>query len=792
MISTYFRLAWRNLLANKTVALINIFGLSIAVACCITVVLFLQNYWTLDNFHEHGERIFMVEYVTEADGEMQTWGDPPAPIAVALTADFPQVERVVRMQREGVKLFNKENVFDEVLVYADTGFFAMFTFPLQYGNPAALADPNAIILSASMAQKYFGKEMPLGRTLTLVTEAKERKQFIVQGVAAPFPNNAGFGFDLLTGYHTVHQSLKAQDWKTRTNGGIFVQLRPHLAGPDAGALAMQMARYLSPFNANNPEANVKSFALDNLRDPAPGAYNVFRRPAEAHHPVLTIMFSLIALTMMALSCFNYVNISLGGVSRRLKEIGIRKVMGGQREQLVAQFMAENLLLCLIALLFGIMLTETFLIPLLNANMVQKTSFSFTGNASLWLVLAGLLALTAIASGAYPSLYISSFKPVAIFTGRQKFSGKNILRRGLITGQFVLAFLAVIITVVLLTMVQKWEKLTWGYDPSQTMIVSLNDGEQFDLLRNEILKNPNVLRVAGAANHVGQGWRSETVQIGEAKQEVSCYDIGAEYQEALGLDLTAGRFFESSRRVEDENAVVVNAAFVRKQGWNEAIGKQVRIEAKDYTIVGVTGDFKFFATGATRPAVFVRAAENEFNYLLVRFAPGGGKQVAAQIEQDWERLFPGMPVNHFFQSEVFDGFYRTFRKVSQSFGYIAGLALIIACMGLYGLAAQHFARRLKEVGVRKMLGASVAHILLTINREFAFLLLAAGVLATVLSVFGVGLLLQNLEEYIGNTAPGFGSFLLANLVVLLTAALAVGRQSWNVTKVNPSAMLRNTE
>ncbi len=791
MLSTYLRLAWRNLRANKTVSLINIFGLSIAVACCIAVFLFLQNYWTLDNFHENGERIFIVEYVTETDGELQTWGDAPAPVAPALLADFPQVERAVRVQREGVKLFNKENVFEEVLDYADAGFFEMFTFPLKYGTGAALADPNAIILSASMAQKYFGDAMPMGRTITLINENRESKQFVVQGVAEPFPNNIGFDFDLLTGYHPAHKFLKTQDWTTRTFG-VFIQLRSRLAGKDAALLAQQMNRYLAPFNAANPDVQIKSFALDNLRDPAPKAYDVFRRPAEAHHPALTLMFSLIALTMMALACFNYVNISLGGVSRRLKEIGIRKVIGGQREQLITQFMVENLLLCFIALLFGLMLTEAFLIPLLNATMVLKTEFSLTENASLWLMLAGLLALTALASGAYPSLYVSSFKPVVIFTGRLKFSGKNILRRSLLTAQFALAFIAVIITVVLLTTVRHWERLTWGYDPGQTLVVQLTDSQQFNLLRNELLKNPNVLAVAGSANHIGHLWRRETVQIGEVKQKAARYDIGADYPEVLGLSLNAGRFFEANRRVEDENAVVVNETFVRTQGWNEALGKRLRIETKDYTIVGVAGDFKLYATSATRPALFFRANEADFSNLVVRFAPGSGKGVAAQIEQDWQRLFPGTPVNHFFQNEVFDGFYQTFRKVSQSFGYIAGLALIIACMGLYGLATQHFSRRLKEVGVRKMLGASIAQILLLVNREFLILLLAAGAATTVLSAIGIHILFQNVEQFTGSFRPGVASFLLANLLVLLTAAIAVGRQSWNVAKANLTAVLKNSE
>lgn len=787
MISTYLRLAWRHLLANKTVSLINIFGLSIAVACCISVFLFLENYWTLDNFHEHGERIFMVEYVTEANGEIQTWGDAPAPIASALAADFPQVERAVRMQREGVKLFNQENIFEEVLVYADTGFFEMFTFPLKYGNGTALADPNAIILSAAMAQKYFGDTMPMGRTITLISNNQERRQFIVQGVAEPFPNNIGFAFDLLTGYHSVHKMLKTEDWKTRTEG-VFVLLRQP---QDATLLAQQMGRYVTPFNASNPEAQIKSFVLDNLREPAPKAYDVFRRPAEAHHPALTLMFSLIALMMMALSCFNYVNISLGGVSRRLKEIGIRKVMGSQREQLIAQFMAENLLLCFIALVFGLVLTEAFLVPLLNGLMVLKTKLSFAENASLWLMLAGLLALTALASGAYPSLYVSSFKPVAIFSGRQKFSSKNVLRRSLLTAQFVLAFLAVIVTVVLLAAARHWEKLAWGYNPIQTVVVQLADSRQFNLLKNEILKIPNVLLVAGSTNHVGQSLRRETVQLGEAKQEAFRFDVGADYQESLGLDLNAGRFFELNR-AEDENTVVVNETFVRKQTWTEALGRTLRIEAKDYTIVGVIGDFKLFGTGATYPVLFLRTDETDFGNLVVRFAPGSGKQVAARIEQDWQRLFPGMSFNHFFQNEVFDGFYQIFRKVSGSFGYIAGLALIIACMGLYGLATQHFSRRLKEVGVRKMLGASVTQILLLVNREFLILLLVAGALATALSVFGIQILLQNVERFTGSFRPGVAPFLLANLLVLLTAAAAVGRQSWNVAKVSLAEVLKNNE
>lgn len=787
MFLNYLKIAFRNLLRQKTVSIINIFGLSVAVGCSITVFLFLQNYWTLDDFHQNGERIFMVEYVTDTGGEKQTWGDAPAPMAHALLADCPQVEYAVRIRRQGAKAFYKENVFDEVVTYADVDFFRVFTFPLKAGDPEALNDPAAIILSADAADKYFPGVIPVGQTISLVIDNRP-ETFSIAGVAEPFPNNIGFRFDFLAGYHSVHQILKTQDWKTRTDG-LFVQLR---RPEDEGEVVEQMKRYVPLFNANNPDTPIQSFTFDNLRHPAPGAYDVIHRPAEAHHPMLTILFSLIALVMMAVSCFNFVNISLGGVSRRLKEIGIRKVVGSRRGQLIAQFMSENLLLCFFALGVGLVLSEALFVPLLNDIMVLKTSVSVSTNAGLWLLMAGLLAVTGVGAGLYPALYVSSFKPVIIFAGRQKFVSKNVLRRGLLTVQFMLAFLAVIVTVVLLTAAGQWKNLAWGYNADQTLIVQLTESRQYEVLKNEVLKNPNVLQVAGSVHHVGQSMRNETIFVGTEKQNLFRFDVGAGYAEALGLRLKIGRFFNPELRSEDERAIVVNEAFLEKQSWTEGVGRQIRIAEKNYTIVGVVSDFKLFGTGATNPVAFFRTGETEFTCLAVRFVPGTGKEVAAQIDGIWKNLFPGVTINRFFQTDVFDGFYQTFTKVSGSFGYIAGLALVIACLGLYGLAAQHFLRYVKEVGVRKMCGASVAHVLFLVNREFLISLIIAGVLATALSAVGIQALLGQVRQFTGNFTPGTAPFVLANIIIFITAAVAVGRQSWNVATINLSEALKNNE
>lgn len=788
MISNYLLLAWRNLAANKTVSFINIFGLSVAVACCITVFLFLRNYWTLDNFHVNGDRIFIVEYQTETDGQVQTWGDAPAPVAPALAADFPQVERSVRVSREAVIVSSGDHAFEEVLTSADTGYFQMFTFPLKLGNSAALADPAAIILSADIAEKYFRGEMPLGRSVTLTMSNREKKTFTVQGVAAPFPDNASIRFDLLAGYDPAAAVQAAENWTSRGDA-VFVQLR---RPADAPTLATQMSRYLPLFNARNLEMPATAFTLDNLKYPAPHAYDINRRPAEAHHPAVTLLLSGIALLLLALSCFNYVNISLGAVSRRLKEIGVRKVMGSSRRQLIGQFMAENLLLCFISLALGLLFCQVVFAPMLNNIMVMKIGLSFTQNADLWVFLIGLLIFTGLASGAYPAMYVSAFRPTAIFSGKQKFGGKNTFRRGLLTVQFVLAFLAITVSVVLLAAGKHWSTMAWGYDPGQTWVVQLSDSTQFSLLKNELLKNPNVQKISGTSLHVGLSSDQEDVKTGETTLKVRRYDVGAGYSEALGLQIRSGRFFEENRREEDERSVVVNEAFVKKQGWGDAIGQQIRVGEKNYTVAGVLKDFKMYGTGAVNPAVFFRVADVDFKFLVARFAPGAGKQVEARAKQDYRRLFASVPLNHFFQAEVFESFNRAFWGLAKSFGYIAALALFIACLGLYGLATQQFARRMKEVSVRKLLGASVGQIMMLVNREFIFLLLLAGGISTTLGFVVTNLIFNQLEYYVGAYRPGVAPFLLANVLVFATAAVAIGRHSWQLTQVRLAEVMKNND
>ena len=326
MFKNYIKLAYRKLINNKIISLINIFGLSIAIGVSIAVYLFLNNSLTLDNFHKNGDRIFIVEYEVEKNGELETWGSTPMPLAAALANDFPQIEHAVRVNQKGSKVYLNDNIFNELIYFADPAYFDMFSFSLASGSAEILQQPDGIILSAKVAEKYFPKEDPIGQVLTIVFDNQIKKELTVRGIAASFPENTGFKFGILAGFPLL-QSLekeKLNDWSTYTTG-TFVQVQK---ATDVAILNENMDKYVALHNASNESIAIQSFVFDNLKTPNAKAHEVNNRPALAPQPLVIISFSMIALIMMALSCFNYINIALGFVGRRLKEIGVRKAIGG--------------------------------------------------------------------------------------------------------------------------------------------------------------------------------------------------------------------------------------------------------------------------------------------------------------------------------------------------------------------------------------------------------------------------------------------------------------------------------
>jgi putative ABC transport system permease protein len=341
---------------------------------------------------------------------------------------------------------------------------------------------------------------------------------------------------------------------------------------------------------------------------------------------------------------------------------------------------------------------------------------------------------------------------------------------------------------------QWKNLDWGYNPDQTLVLRLTDSTQYTILKNELARNPAILSIAGAEDHVGESMVQSEIRVGDELKNAVRYNVGAGYGESLGLPLVSGTFFKLGRNAENAQSVVINETFVQQQQWKpeRAIGKAIRVGQQGFTVGGVVRDFKAMGTGAARPAMFFAAEPPKFNYLIARFESGRGPSVVADVERTWRAKYPRTTAAYFYQKDVFEGFNTTFQNLSNGFGYIAGLALLIACMGLYGLAVQHFSRRVKEVSVRKVLGATVAQIVLLVNREFLLLLGTAGLIANVVCFSGIRLALQTMKDFTGSFQPGTLSFLAANILVFLTAAIAVGIQSWKMAHVQLAETLRNNE
>ena len=789
MFKNYLKTAYRTLLRNKISTFINVFGLSVAIGCTIIVYLFLNRVYTADNFHLNAERIFLVESIIGEGADQEIWCNSPAPLGPAMRSDFSQVEDVARIAFGNGTIQYDDKVFSEGFWYVDPAFLSIFTFPIKYGSPAALADENAVVLSEDLAVKYFGQENPTGRDMLIRFGDRYVETFSVGAVVASFPVNSSLRFNMLLNYEKQRDvgTGDLDDWSART-ASTFIQV----THPDhIETLAGQMNRYVAVQNAADEDWRISSFTFENLLDTARNAYDKRNAIQSIGHPVGRILLVLISLFLLVLSCFNYMNIALATASTRLKEIGIRKTMGGKKSQLVWQFLCENILVCLLALLFGIGLAHFFLAPTFNNMFIgfDMLKLSFMDHSGLWIFLFSLLLFIGMASGVYPAFFISSFHPVLILKGTFRSRPKQRFMRLLLTFQFTLAFISMIGGIILSRNAAYQNELDWGYDQDQAVVVRLRDTSLYEQLRNDILQHPDVVSVAGSRHHVGIWNDVAMIDIHGQSSEVVQFEVGFGYLESLRVRLKEGRFFDRAFVSDIDRAIVINETFVRRQGWAEPVGRQVRLNQLEFTVVGVIENFHYTAFHAPIESVMFRLADDSaFSHLIVRFEPGAGKAVTTYLENTWKTLVPDMPFDSFYQNTVFNDLLNENTNMTKLFQFMSSIMLLISCMGLFGLSSQNVNRRMKEIGIRKVMGASISTITGLINRGFLLLILIAAFVATPLTYMALNALLNTVYQYhITITAM---PFTLSFAMILFTAVLTISLQIYRVIVANPAEVLRN--
>ncbi len=789
MLITYFKLAYRNLIRNRLASFINITGLSVAIGCSIVFFLLLDKEYTSDRFHENAENIFMTVYTLEGDKQAQRWGDSPLPLGPALEAEFPQVEYSVRVLDLGAEVRFEDHVFSESIRFVDPGFLEMFTFPLRQGRKSVLAERNSLILSQDMAEKYFGDEDPIGRDV-LITLGENRQEFYtVQGVAEKFPHNASFAFGMLASLGNLQESgaVEFEDWDAYARA-TFVQVRNP---EDIAVLGNRMQRHIEQHNAANVDRPIASFAFEPLPTLSWESQEIERSISAGSTPQALILLFIIGLFLLIQACFNYVNIALGSSARRLKEIGIRKVVGCQRGQLVRQFLGENVLMCFLALAVGLLMTEFIFLPGLMGIMGSAERFTlvdFFSSSHFWLYLVLVLFLTGVGAGAYPALIITGLQPVSIMKNKLKLGGKKRFTSVLLSFQFGIAFVIICLVAAFLQNNRYQRQRDWGYTQEHVINVRLDSGGQFPILRNAVVLDPDVIRAAGTVHAIGRSRAEAVVEVSAAKHEVMRFDVGPNYLETVGARLQQGRFFRPDLSTDLDSAVVVNERFVREMGWDRAMDQTLRFDNRPFTVIGVVEDFHYdFFFEKIEPAFIRLEPEESYRFLSVRINAGTAVRSAEALRHIWQGLFPDSVYHAFFQDSVFESGYRNNLVITRIFSATAVITLLISCMGLFGLVTLMITKRMKELSIHKVLGASVAQISLLITRRYVILVSAAMLLALPLSYVFLKALLDGVYRY--HMPLGPLPFFLAGLVVLLTAFLTVAAQVRKAAVRDPIEALR---
>ena len=785
LFKNYLKLGFRNLRNHAVTSTINILGLSVAIAMAITVYIFLDYQYYMNHFHEKGDRIHQIINYVQNEGEDALWSDTPLDLGPRLAEDHPAVEQFVRVEYVGASVRYKENVFEETMVFVDPAYMEVFDFEVLAGSSRALENKKQVIVSYDMAVKYFGEEDPMDKELIMNFGNSGTETFIVGAVLEDYPYNSGMNFDfLLPMANFVDRSPPGRNgWRYFTDA-TFVLVKE---GHAIEELQSVYSDYVELQNATDPEWFVGSFTSMPFYDLSTEGWIITSSIVTATQPVGRIALVVLSLFLLGMACFNFMNIAITGASRRLREIALRKVMGGIRKQIIQQFMVENLVLCVIALCLGTLFSYYLLVPGFDA-LVPEFDFDFRSffPANLIVFHLILLLLTAFFSGAYPAFYISRFQPVTIFKGSQKLGNRSTFSKIILGFQFFLAFQTIVAGFIFTDISHDMTQRDWGYDQKNSLSIWVHDAMNYERMRNAVLDQPQLESYAGATGQVGRYPARESFAYLDKQFPLRRAGVTVGYLEMLGFRLIEGRFFADQAQ-DKQSSVVVNEEFVKQMGWDDPMNKTFPLDSVIRTVIGVVKDFHYeHFYERIEPFVFTGVEDEDITYLVVR-SEQGLSSLDEILRATWFDIEPNEPYDREYQEDVFDVYFQSSRSNMVLMLVITGMALFLSCLGLYGLIAFSIQSKLKEFGVRKVLGAAPAAIAKIAGKQYLWVLTIAFALGAPLGAWLIFLLVDQL--YPVHKPITAAPFILAMAVIILTMFVTVLGQVRRAVKVNPSSILR---
>jgi putative ABC transport system permease protein len=784
MFSNYYKTSSRNLMKNPMSSFINIFGLSMAVGICVLWYGYAAWVNDMDQFHEHKNEVYLVTFFADREGKAQQYGTTPTPIGEMLLQDYPQIKKICRVNDRSVIIKYEDNVFHERVRYADPAFLQLFTFPLKWGSVNSLKDINSIVLSEEMSSKYFGEENPIGKSIKIIFGESNSKEFAVAGVTKKFPESSTMDFNFLVHFDnqkTASSAYNDNDWNTFVNG-TFIQVD----NPTAITLIQQgMNKYKALQNEKRSEQAISSFEFVSIAKLYPKSVDILDGicpPYYASNSKAVIILGVITLFLLALACFNYINIAIVTAAKRLKEIGVRKVIGATRGKVITQFLSENLFVTSFALVFGMLVAVFFFIP--GFERINGFNMGFTlAHLNLWIFLISILLIIGLISGLYPALHISRFEVVTILKGSSRFGKQNPLNKILLGFQLILACILITCAVMFTQNTDYVAKRNWGYNQNDALYAEVHNEFAYEQLNAAMAQNPNVTSIAGSANHIGKNHTTVTVKLPPNKQyEVQQLAVDANYFPTMQLTLTQGRPFTLHSEVDKQN-IVVNEELVKNLGWKEPIGQQVEIDSRRYEVIGVVKDFHSYNFDSKMlPILFTVADKADYRYLSLRVRSGSERETYAALQAQWNKLFPEIPFQGSYQEDVWGNFFEKIKNHGHFFQAVSLVTILLAGLGLYGLVTLNVTGRTKEFSIRKALGAQTKSLATGIIRQYAMLFTVSLVIGIPISYFSVKYLFDIAYEY--HLPMNFLSIALAMSMLIFVLLFVVFTQVRKVAKASP--------
>ena len=792
MLKNYFIAAVRNLYKNKGFTAINILGLSIGLASFALISLYVYYEISFDRYHANANRIFRIVENLKTENEMLYQSVSSPPMGPALQRDFPEVEAYVRLNGTDMLVRHGDIVFNEAECYfADSTIFKVFSFPLIAGDErTALTDPHTIVLTRSAAQRYFGDGEALGQTLEI-----DKESYKVTGVMEDVPENSHFRFTVLVSFSTWSIPNKENESRAWFWNGFhtYLLLRDE---HQVDGLRAKMKGFIDR-NIEKGGMYYEDLPLQVLTDiymkEMPRSWENGKRGSLSNLYIL----SLIALFILVIASFNYVNLATARASRRLKEVGLRKVLGAQRRMLIAQFLSESFLVSLLATALGAGMSWAVL-PLFNTLLETNLSLSILPVEYIIGSFVLLAALLGLLSGIYPAIIISGFSPLDIFRPSLRgFFSHQFFRRVLVSVQFVISITLVAGTLLVYNQLSLMRTRNLGFQKDATLLLPLNGNrdmrQRMDVVKEQLLKQPGVISVTASHTIPGQSTTNlyGMVEIQDGKMSptnINTNFVDHDYLPAYGIPLVSGRNFSKQLPADDSTAFIVNETAMRDFGWTlqTALGKKINQNGREGTVIGVCQDFHYRSLHHAIEPLLLEVNRYAYNTLSLKIHSDNIPAVVAALDGQWKQLAPGYPFSYSFLDQDYDKLYKADAQLGKVASVFSGLAIFVGCLGLLGLTSFAVERRVKEMSIRKVLGASVGNIIMIISWEFIALIGVAFVLSVPLTYYLVSKWLANFTERI---SIGPVSFVVAGVSVLVLAWSTVSFLSFRAATTNPSQALR---